>query len=182
MNKFFALIFLLFLSPAMFLIEISIAIADGFPILFHQKRVGKDNRTFEMYKFRTMIKATPNVATHLLDNPEHYLIPGGVIIRKLSLDELPNLINIIRGEMTFIGPRPALYNQYDLIEMRTKEDIHRLKPGVTGWAQVNGRDEIPLEKKVELDRYYLQHKSFSLNMKIIYLTFFKSLRGEGVTH
>ena len=123
---------------------------------------------------------TPNVATHLLENPEQYITSIGKLMRKTSLDELPQLFNILKGEMSFVGPRPALYNQYDLIEMRTKAGVSKIIPGLTGWAQINGRDEIPLEEKVRLDKEYLEIRGFWLDIKIIFLTFFKVLKSEGV--
>jgi len=129
-----------------------------------------------------MKKDTPELPTHLLKNPEQHLLPFGKFLRRLSLDELPNLINIIRGEMNFVGPRPALYNQEDLIDLRTKSNVHAIKPGITGWAQVNGRDELAIPTKVKYDIFYLNNKSLLLDLKIIYLTFFKSLRGEGINH
>jgi O-antigen biosynthesis protein WbqP len=129
-----------------------------------------------------MKKNTPNVATHLLENPSQYVLKSGRLLRKLSLDELPNIINIIKGEMVFVGPRPALYNQDDLMALRVKAEVHQLIPGITGWAQVNGRDEIALDEKVKLEREYLERKSFRFDMKIIVLTFTKVLKSQGVTH
>lgn len=129
-----------------------------------------------------MKKNTPNVATHLLENPSQYLLKIGVILRKLSLDELPNLINIIKGDMVFVGPRPALYNQDDLMALRIAAGVDKLKPGITGWAQINGRDEISIEQKVAFERAYLDRKSFWFDVKIIILTFTNVLFGKGVTH
>ena len=178
MNRFVALIMLLLLIPLFILVSIFIIVEDGMPILFSQKRVGVDYTFFKMYKFRSMRKSTPNVATHLLTNPQKYILKVGRVIRKLSLDELPNLFNIIKGEMVFIGPRPALYNQDDLMKLRIKAGVEKLKPGLTGWAQINGRDEISLKYKVKLDKYYMENKSILLNTKIFFLTistaFFKS--------
>ena len=160
-----------------------ILLDDGFPIFFIQKRVGKDYSFFELYKFRTMKKNTPNVATHLLENPNQYILKVGSILRKLSLDELPNLLNIIKGEMVFIGPRPALYNQDDLMQLRINAGVSQLKPGLTGWAQINGRDEISLEEKVALEKYYLTKKSFYFDIKIFFKTFSSAfLKKEGVNH
>ena len=156
LNRFFALIILIILSPLFFLVAISIFIEDGMPIFFKQKRVGINYTFFNIYKFRSMKKNTPNVATHLLTNPEQYLLIIGGILRKLSLDELPNLINIMRGEMVFVGPRPALYNQDDLMTLRVATGVDKLKPGITGWAQINGRDDITIEKKVELEQEYIK--------------------------
>ena len=145
MNKIIALLLFLVLSPVFLAIGLAIFIEDGSPIFFKQKRVGVNYTFFYIFKFRSMKKNTPNVATHLLENPEQYLLKVGGILRKLSLDELPNLINIIKGEMVFVGPRPALYNQDDLMTLRVAAGVDKLKPGITGWAQVNGRDEISIE-------------------------------------
>ena len=135
-----------------------------------------------MYKFRTMKIDTPPVATHLMNNPEQYLTPVGNFLRKTSLDELPQLFNIFKGDMSFVGPRPALFNQDDLVAMRTEKGIDKLIPGLTGWAQINGRDELPIPVKVEFDEYYYKNKSFMLDMKILFMTFFKVLRTEGIEH
>ena len=135
-----------------------------------------------MAKFRTMHVNTPQVATHLLKDTDSHLIPIGSFLRKSSLDELPQLINILRGEISFVGPRPALYNQHDLIESRTNVGVHTIPPGLTGWAQISGRDELPIPVKVEHDQYYLTHRSFWFDIKILILTFFKVLRTEGVSH
>ncbi len=155
---------------------------DGMPIFFKQKRVGIDYAFFNIYKFRSMKKNTPNVATHLLENPESYLLRIGGLLRKLSLDELPNLINIIKGEMVFVGPRPALYNQDDLMALRVAAGVDKLKPGITGWAQINGRDEISIEKKVALEKEYLERKSFWFDMVILVKTFTSVLGSKGVAH
>ena len=151
-NRLFALIIFIILIPVFVAVALAIFIEDGFPILFTQKRVGINYSFFKIYKFRSMKKNTPNVATHLLSNPEQYLLKIGKFIRKTSLDELPNLINIIKGEMVFVGPRPALYNQNDLMEFRVATGVSKLKPGITGWAQINGRDDITIEKKVQLEQ------------------------------
>lgn len=171
MNRFFALVLLLFLIPLFLVISIFIFVEDGMPVLFSQKRVGIDYTFFKMYKFRSMKKSTPNVATHLLTNSQKYILKIGRVIRKLSLDELPNLLNIIKGEMVFIGPRPALYNQDDLMKLRIEAGVDKLKPGLTGWAQINGRDEISLEDKIKLEKYYMINKSVFLDIKIFFLTF-----------
>jgi O-antigen biosynthesis protein WbqP len=142
------------------------------PILYWSDRVGMDNRIFKMPKFRTMRIDTPPVATHLLTNPDAYLTPIGSFLRKFSLDELPQLWSILKGHMSFIGPRPALFNQDDLIELRTNKGIHKLVPGITGWAQINGRDDIPIPLKVKYDEYYMKNKSFFLDLKILWLTFY----------
>ena len=152
------------------------------PALYWSVRVGRYNRVFKMPKFRSMRIDTPAVATHLLQNPDRYLTPLGKFLRKSSLDELPQLWCILTGDMSFVGPRPALFNQDHLIELRTKKGIHALLPGITGWAQVNGRDELPIPAKVELDDYYLHNQSFLLDMKILLMTFIKVLCCEGVQH
>lgn len=181
-NRFFALILLIALCPVFISVAIAIYIEDGFPILFKQKRVGINYSYFMIYKFRSMKKNTPNVATHLLSNPEQYLLKIGGILRKLSLDELPNLINIIKGDMVFVGPRPALYNQDDLMALRVAAGVDKLKPGITGWAQINGRDEISIEEKVALDNEYLERKSFWFDVVIVVKTFTSVLRRKGVAH
>jgi len=182
LNRLIALILLLILSPLFLLVAISIFIEDGMPIFFKQKRVGINYTFFNIYKFRSMKKNTPNVATHLLENPEQYLLKIGGLLRKLSLDELPNLINIIKGEMVFVGPRPALYNQDDLMALRVAARVDKLKPGITGWAQINGRDEISIEMKVALDKEYLERKSFWFDGEILVKTFTSVLRSKGVAH
>jgi len=150
--------------------------------VYWSDRVGINNRIFRMPKFRTMQVDTPALATHLLSDPARYLTPVGSFLRKSSLDELPQLWSILRGDMSFVGPRPALFNQDDLIRLRTAAQVHTLLPGLTGWAQVNGRDEIPIPQKVELDAYYLQHRSFMLDLNILLLTFLKVIRRDGVSH
>ena len=182
LNRLFALIVLIVLSPVFLVVALAIFLEDGSPIFFKQKRVGVNYTFFNIYKFRTMKKNTPNVATHLLSNPDQYLLNIGKFIRKTSLDELPNLINIIKGEMVFVGPRPALYNQDDLMALRIAAGVDKLKPGITGWAQINGRDEISLEEKVKLEKEYLQHKSFWFDVKIIIKTIANVLFGKGVKH
>jgi O-antigen biosynthesis protein WbqP len=180
--RFFALILLIHLLPLFLIIAFFILIADGFPIFFTQKRVGINYSFFKIYKFRTMKKNTPNVATHLLTNPDQYLLRIGKFIRKTSLDELPNLINIIKGEMVFVGPRPALYNQNDLMTLRVTTGVDKLKPGVTGWAQINGRDDISIEKKVELEQEYMNKRSTLFDIEIIIKTFTNVLFSKGVSH
>jgi O-antigen biosynthesis protein WbqP len=182
LNRLFALILLLFLSPLFLLVAISILIEDGIPIFFKQKRVGINYTFFNIYKFRSMKNNTPNVATHLLENPGVYLLKIGGLLRKLSLDELPNLINIIKGEMVFIGPRPALYNQDDLMSLRVIAGVDKLKPGITGWAQINGRDEISIEAKVALEKEYLERKSVWFDLVIVMKTFTSVLFSKGVAH
>lgn len=182
MTRAIALLLVVVFLPLILLVSILILIEDGFPVFFVQKRVGQHNKLFNIYKFRTMKKGTPDVATHLLENPKSYLLFTGEFFRKISLDELPNLFNIIKGELNFIGPRPALYNQYDLIELRTKAGIDQLKPGITGWAQVNGRDEISIEEKVYFEKEYLEQKSFLLDLKIIWITIKIIVKRSGVVH
>ena len=155
---------------------------DGFPALYKQKRIGKNNDEFWMYKFRTMKIETPDIPTHLVKEAQKYNTTIGPILRKLSIDELPQLINILKGEMIFVGPRPALHNQGDLKTLRTEKGLHKLKPGVTGWAQVNGRDELRIPEKVKLDEYYLQNKSFWLNIKILFMTGVQVIFHKGVSH
>lgn len=182
MNRIFAIFLLLLLSPLFLMVSLAIFLEDGFPIFFKQKRVGLNYSFFNIFKFRSMKKCTPNVATHLLLNPDQYLLKIGKFIRKTSLDELPNLINIIKGEMVFVGPRPALYNQDDLMTFRVATGVSKLKPGITGWAQINGRDEISIEHKVQLEQEYLNKKSFLFDLKIIIKTFTKVLFRKGVSH
>ena len=177
-----SLLILILLSPIFILITLFIFIEDGYPVFFTQKRVGINHTFFNIYKFRSMKKNTPNVATHLLENPEQYVLKIGRILRKLSLDELPNLINIIKGEMVLVGPRPALYNQDDLMQLRTKAGVDKLKPGITGWAQINGRDEISLDEKVRFEKEYLERKSLWFDLKILVLTFSSVLKRDGVKH
>ena len=181
-NRIIAIIVLILISPVFIVVALLIWLEDGFPFFFKQKRVGKDYVFFMIYKFRSMKKNTPNVATHLLGDPKQYLLKSGSLIRKLSLDELPNLINIIKGDMVFVGPRPALYNQDDLMQLRIAAGVDKLKPGLTGWAQVNGRDELSLETKVAFEKEYLQRKSPLFDLQIIFLTFTSVLRSDGVQH
>ena len=181
-NRFFALLLLGVLSPIFVLVAFSIFLEDGFPVFFTQNRVGQNYTFFNIYKFRSMKKDTPHVATHLLENPAQYVLKIGRVLRKLSFDELPNLINIIKGEMVFVGPRPALYNQDDLMQLRIQAGVEKLKPGITGWAQINGRDEISLEEKVNFEKEYLERKSFWFDLKIIVQTFTSVLKSDGVKH
>ena len=182
LNRFFAFILIIILSPLFIIVSLFIAIEDGFPVLFYQKRIGINLTFFKIYKFRSMKKNTPNVPTHLLINPERYLLKIGYFIRKTSLDELPNLINIVNGEMVFVGPRPALYNQVDLMSLRVEKGLDKLKPGITGWAQINGRDDISIEKKVQLELEYLQRRSIYLDLIILIKTFTNVLFTKGVSH
>jgi O-antigen biosynthesis protein WbqP len=182
LNRLLALILLFLFSPIFLIVALVILIEDGFPVLFSQKRIGINYTFFNIYKFRSMKKNTPNVATHLLINPDQYLLKIGKFIRKTSLDELPNLINIIKGEMIFVGPRPALYNQDDLMILRVATGVDKLKPGITGWAQINGRDDISIEKKVELEQEYLKRKSFLFDVEVLIKTFTNVLFSKGVSH
>jgi O-antigen biosynthesis protein WbqP len=182
LNRLFALILLIIIFPIFLVIALAIFIEDGSPIFFKQKRVGINYTFFNIYKFRSMKKNTPNIATHLLENPESYLLRIGGLLRKFSLDELPNLINIIKGEMVFVGPRPALYNQHDLMALRIATGVDKLKPGITGWAQINGRDDISIEKKVQLEQEYLYKRSTLFDIEIIIKTFTNVLFSKGVSH
>jgi len=181
-RKVISFILLICLLPLFLIVALLIIIEDGFPVFYRQRRVGLKNNNFLIYKFRTMRKDTPDIPTHLVQEPQNNFTFIGPTIRKFSIDELPQLINIIKGEMNFIGPRPALYNQKDLIDLRKKAGIHNLIPGITGWAQVNGRDDLPIHKKVELDKYYFQHKSFFLDIKILLKTTFQIIFPKGVSH
>ncbi len=151
-------------------------------VLYWSDRVGKNNKIFKMPKFRSMLTDTPAVATHLLDNPDAYLSPIGGFLRRSSLDELPQLFSVLKGDMSFVGPRPALFNQNDLITLRTEKGVDKLLPGITGWAQVNGRDELSIPDKVILDVEYLNRQSFWLDMKILWMTFLKVIKRDGVSH
>ena len=164
------------------LVAIAVRLTSKGPAIYWSDRVGKHNRIFKMPKFRSMRIDTPAVATHLLGNPDQFLTPIGSFLRKSSLDELPQLWRILMGDMSFVGPRPALYNQEDLIALRTEKNVHSIVPGLTGWAQINGRDELPIPQKVELDAYYLAHQSLALDIKILFMTFFKVLRRDGIIH
>lgn len=181
MTKLFSIFILICISPLFAIVALIIILDDGFPVLFKQKRIGKNNSHFWIYKFRTMKKDTPDIPTHLVNDPSVLFTISGPFLRKFSFDELPQLFNIIKGEMTIIGPRPALFNQEDLKKMRTECGVHKLLPGITGWAQVNGRDELSIPKKVSLDEYYLKNRSILLDMKILYLTLLKVIKSEGVS-
>ena len=179
---FLASFLLLVLAGVLALVAMAVKITSQGKVLYWSKRIGKDNTVFLMPKFRTMRTDTPVVATHLLANPDLYLTPVGKFLRTTSLDELPQLYSIFVGHMSFVGPRPALFNQDDLIELRTLAGVHALTPGLTGWAQVNGRDELPIPDKVELDKVYLQKQSCFFDLQILLLTFVKVVRREGVVH
>ena len=173
---------LLALFAVLSLVAIAVKLTSSGNLLYWSQRIGKDNTVFLMPKFRTMRSDTPVVATHLLTNPDAYLTPVGKFLRTTSLDELPQLYSILMGHMSFVGPRPALFNQDDLIELRTRAGVHVLTPGLTGWAQVNGRDELPIPDKVALDKVYLQKQSWLFDMQILLRTFVKVVRREGVVH
>ncbi len=172
----------IFLAIPMLITALVVKFTSSGPILYWSDRVGKNNAIFKMPKFRTMRIDTPAVATHLLGNPEQWLTPVGGFLRKSSLDELPQLLSILSGNMSIVGPRPALFNQDDLICLRTKKGVHLLTPGLTGWAQVNGRDELPIPVKVAFDTWYLANRSFILDLEIIVMTFAKVIKKEGITH
>ena len=163
-------------------IAVLVRLTSAGPAIYWSDRVGRNNVIFRMPKFRTMRVDTPAVATHLLADPDRYLTPIGPFLRKSSLDELPQLWSIIKGDMSFVGPRPALFNQHDLITLRTQHGVDKLLPGLTGWAQINGRDELPIPEKVRLDTEYLQRQSLWLDIRILFLTFIKVARREGVAH
>ena len=177
-----ALGLMLILAPLFLFVVLGGRLTSVGPVLFRTQRVGKGNKLFTMYKFRTMRMDTPQVATHLLKEPDQFVTPIGKLLRRTSLDELPQLINVLSGEMSLVGPRPALFNQDDLIALRTAGGVHQLTPGVTGWAQVNGRDELPIPEKVKLDEWYMRNRSFWLDLKIVGMTVFKVIRKEGVAH
>ena len=166
----------------MLLVGLLVRLTSPGPVLYFSDRIGADNKIFKMPKFRTMRIDTPAVATHLLEDPSRWLTPVGGFLRKTSLDELPQLWSILNGDMSLVGPRPALFNQDDLIQLRTERGAHRPRPGLTGWAQINGRDEIPIPTKVELDVYYLENQSTWLDLKIIGLTAVRVLTRADVTH
>jgi O-antigen biosynthesis protein WbqP len=172
---------LLLIAPCV-LVAILVRITSPGPVLYWSDRVGRNNSIFKMPKFRSMCVGTPAVATHLLSDPDSHLTPIGSFLRKSSLDELPQLWSIIKGDMSFVGPRPALYNQQDLIELRTQSGVHALLPGLTGWAQINGRDELPIPQKVALDTEYLRRKSIGFDIHILLLTVLKVIMRSDVTH
>ena len=182
LNRTIALLLLIIFSPIIFLLYLLILIIDGNPAFFKQRRFCQNNTNYLVYKFRTMGKNLGDIPTHLIKDPINQLSRMGPFLRRFSLDEIPQLINVIRGEMVFIGPRPALHNQVDLIQLRTDKGLHKLKPGITGWAQVNGRDKLSIKEKVALEEYYLNHKSLSLDLKIILMTLFQLLFPTNVSH
>jgi len=171
----------LFFLPMLF-ISFLVKLTSKGPIIYWSDRVGKDNILFRMPKFRTMRTDTPAIATHLLNDPDRHLTSIGKFLRKSSFDELPQIYNIIRGDMSFVGPRPALFNQDDLVALRTEKGVHALTPGLTGWAQINGRDELPIPVKVSFDEHYLKNQSFLFDLKILWMTLIKVMKREGVSH
>ena len=181
-DLFLALTASLILIVPIGIVALCVRLTSPGPVLYWSNRVGRRNEIFRMPKFRSMRIDTPTVATHLLDDPSRYLTPIGGFLRKSSLDELPQLWCILKGEMSFVGPRPALYNQEDLIALRTAEGVDALLPGLTGWAQVNGRDELPIPEKVKFDVDYLQRRSFLMDMRILAMTVGKVLGSKGITH
>lgn len=172
----------LVLAVPVLLVALAVRLTSAGPALYWSDRVGRHNKLFKMPKFRSMRVGTPAVATHLLADPKSHLTPIGSFLRKSSLDELPQLWNILLGNMSFVGPRPALFNQQDLIELRTKQGVHVLVPGLTGWAQVNGRDELPIPQKVALDAEYLARQGFWFDIQILWMTFLKVIQRDGVSH
>lgn len=177
-----SVVLLAIFAVPMVLIGVSIRLTSSGPALYWSRRVGRDNSVFNMPKFRTMRVDTPVLATHLMESPETYLTPIGSVLRRTSLDELPQLWSILAGDMSFVGPRPALFNQDDLIALRARAGIDRLVPGLTGWAQVNGRDELPVDEKVRFDSEYLQGRSLCLDLRIIFITLVKVFRRHGISH
>jgi O-antigen biosynthesis protein WbqP len=181
-DLFLGIAILAMLAVPMLLISITVRLTSKGSALYWSDRVGKNNKIFKMPKFRSMLINTPAVATHLLDNPDAYLSPIGGFLRRSSLDELPQLYSVLKGDMSFVGPRPALYNQDDLIALRTANGVDKLLPGITGWAQVNGRDELSIADKVLLDVEYLNQQSFWFDIKILWMTFLKVIKRDGVSH
>ena len=181
-DLFFGVILLVLLSIPMLLIAIAIRLTSKGPSIYWSDRIGKNNIIFKMPKFRSMMKETPNVASHHLRNADSYLSPIGSFLRSTSLDEIPQLFSILKGDMSFVGPRPALFNQYDLIALRSQNGVDKLLPGITGWAQVNGRDNLSIPNKVALDAEYLNHQSFWFDIKILWMTFLKVIEKDGVSH
>ena len=186
MKRFFDLLLALILSFLLIwlivLVAIVVRLSSKGPVLYWSSRIGVNNQLFKMPKFRTMRAQTPVLATHLMTNPNVFLSPLGAFLRRFSLDELPQLFSILKGEMSFVGPRPALFNQDDLITLRTEKGVDKLVPGVTGWAQVNGRDDLSIPEKVDLDVEYLNRQSFWFDLQIIWITLLKVVRSEGVSH
>ena len=181
-DAFLAIVLISAFAIPMLMIALLVRLTSPGPILYRSNRVGQNNSIFVMPKFRTMTVDAPAVATHLLESPERYLTSVGKLLRRYSLDELPQLFSVLKGDMSFVGPRPALFNQDDLTDLRTRKGIQLLVPGITGWAQVNGRDDLPIPVKVSFDEYYLHHRSLTFDLKILFLTFSSVLHSTGVQH
>ena len=186
MKRLFDLVLVLILGimllVPLIIIALAVCVTSRGPVIYWSDRIGENNRLFKMPKFRSLISETPELATHLLEDPSKWQTPIGSFLRKSSLDELPQLWSILLGVMSFVGPRPALFNQKDLIELRTKVGVHTLKPGLTGWAQVNGRDEVSIIQKVKFDAEYLERKSFIFDLYILWLTVLRVMKSDGVSH
>ena len=186
MKRFFDLligiILLLLLCIPLIIIALIVKISSKGPVFFWSIRIGRNNQVFKMPKFRSMKTDTPNIATHLLEKPDIFLTPVGAILRRYSLDELPQIFSILKGDMSFVGPRPALFNQDDLINMRKANKINELMPGLTGWAQVNGRDSLSISEKVILDKQYMENQSFWFDLKILWMTFIKTIKNQDISH
>lgn len=178
----FGIIALVLLAVPICCVAVAVKVTSAGAVLYWSDRIGRQNRIFKMPKFRSMRSDTPAVATHLLENPDTWLTPIGSFLRRSSLDELPQVWSILKGDMSFVGPRPALFNQDDLIALRTERGVHELVPGLTGWAQVNGRDEVPIFEKVTLDAEYLQRRSFLFDLRILWITLVKVVARQGVSH
>ena len=181
-NLIFVILILIVLAPLILLIGIAVGITSKGPIIYWSRRVGRDNKIFKMPKFRSIRKNSPEVATHLLKNPDKFLSPIGGFLRKSSLDELPQLFSVLKGDMSFVGPRPALFNQFDLIRLRTEKGVSSLLPGITGWAQINGRDDLTIQEKVALDLEYLNNQSLLFDIKVLWLTVIKIIKNDDVSH
>ena len=181
-NLIISILMIMAIAPLLLISAILVKVTSKGPALYWSDRVGMNNKTYKMPKFRSMLIDTPAVATHLLDNPDAYLSPIGGFLRRTSLDEFPQLFSVLKGDMSIVGPRPALYNQDDLITLRTEKGVDKLPPGITGWAQVNGRDELSIPDKVALDLEYLNRQSFWFDMKILWMTFLKVVKRDGVSH
>ena len=181
-DLFASITLLILLIAPMLLITIAIVLSSKGKALYWSDRVGQEGIMFKMPKFRTMVEGTPTIASHLLQDPDQFLSPIGKFLRRSSFDELPQLFSVIKGDMSFVGPRPILFNQYDMIKLRIKNGVDDLLPGITGWAQVNGRDQIPIEERVALDVEYSKRKSFFFDMKILYLTVLKTIKQDDISH
>jgi len=177
-----SIVLIIFLLVPMVIVALAVRLSSNGPILYWSNRIGERNVIFKMPKFRTMKTETPDIATHLMKDPQQFLSPIGGLLRKYSLDELPQLFSIFKGKMSFVGPRPALFNQHDLIALRTEKHVNKLLPGLTGWAQVNGRDDLSIHSKVLLDVEYMEKKSFFFDLKILWLTFIRVIKSSGISH